>query len=93
MVERPAEKPGAILTRVRIPGAARDLSPRVSFQCKLSYGVRAAPVCNRMQRTSVCTLKVPNTGGHNTVHMKILHTMIGTCTAALATDFPASNKY
>ena len=48
LVERPTEKPGAILTRVRFPGAARDFlpegcSPRVNFQCRLSYGVRTAP--------------------------------------------------
>ena len=26
-------------TQVRFPGAARDFSPRVNFQCSLSYGV------------------------------------------------------
>ena len=41
-VERPTRKPGAILTRVRVPGAARDLSPRVSIPCRLSYGVGTA---------------------------------------------------
>ena len=48
LVERPTEKPGAILTRVRVrvPGAARDFSPTVSFQCTLSHGVLTAPVCN-----------------------------------------------
>ena len=45
---RPTEKPGVLLTRVRVPGAARDFSPRVNFQCRLSYGVRTAPVCNGM---------------------------------------------
>ena len=30
-------------TQVRFPGAARDFSPRVNFQCRLSYGVRAPP--------------------------------------------------
>ena len=60
LVERPTEKPGAILTRVRGPGPARDFSPRVSFQCRLSYGVRTAPVCINI----VSTLKVPNTGSH-----------------------------
>ena len=35
MSERLTEKSGAILTRVRVPGAARDLSSRVSFQCRL----------------------------------------------------------
>ena len=27
----------------RFPGAARDFSPRVNFQCRLSYGVRTLP--------------------------------------------------
>ena len=31
------------LTQVRFPGAARDFSPRFSFQCRLSYGVRTPP--------------------------------------------------
>ena len=35
-------------TQVRFPGAARDFSPRVNFQCRLSYGVRTPPVCNRV---------------------------------------------
>ena len=36
LVECPIEKSGAILTRVRVPGAARDFSPRVNFRCRLS---------------------------------------------------------
>ena len=32
MVERPTEKPGAMLTRVRAPGVASDFSIRVNFQ-------------------------------------------------------------
>ena len=39
-------------TQVRLPGAARDLSPKDNFQCRLSYGVRILPVRNR-------TLKIP----------------------------------
>ena len=35
---------GTPLTQVRFPGAARDLCPRVNFQCKLCYGVRT-PTC------------------------------------------------
>ena len=35
LVERPTEKPGAIMTRVRVPGAARDFSPRGNSHCKL----------------------------------------------------------
>ena len=30
-------------TQVRFPGAARDFSPRVIFQCRLSYGVGTPP--------------------------------------------------
>ena len=40
------EKPGAILTRVRVRGAARDffLSDTVSFQCRLSYGAMTTTI-------------------------------------------------
>ena len=31
------------LTQVRFPGAARDFLPKVSFQCRLSFGVRTPP--------------------------------------------------
>ena len=31
------------LTQVQIPGAARDFSPSVNFQCMLSYSVRTPP--------------------------------------------------
>ena len=34
---------GTPLTQVRFPGAARDFSLRVNFQCRLSYGVRTSP--------------------------------------------------
>ena len=42
-VQRWTEKPGAILTEVRLLDSARDLSAKVSFQCRPSYGVHAAP--------------------------------------------------
>ena len=32
-----------MLMQVRFNGAARDFSPRVNFQCRLSYGVRTPP--------------------------------------------------
>ena len=48
LVERPTEKPGAILTRVRVPCVARDVSTRVSSQCRFFYRVRTDPVCNRI---------------------------------------------
>ena len=40
LVER---RTGTPLRQVRFPGAARDFSPRVNFQCRLSYGVRTPP--------------------------------------------------
>ena len=55
LVERSTEKPGAILTRVRGPGPARDFSPRVSFQCRLSYGVRTPPQC-AIADINICAL-------------------------------------
>ena len=35
------------LTQVRFPGAARDFSPIVNFQCRLSYVCPYTPVWNR----------------------------------------------
>ena len=67
LVERPTEMPGAILTRVRVPGAARDFSPRVKVQCRLSYGVRTAHRAQSHASTHVDTLKIPNTGSHTIV--------------------------
>ena len=37
-----------LLRQVRFLGVARDFSPRVTFQCRLSYGVLTTLVCNRM---------------------------------------------
>ena len=34
---------GTLPTQVRFPGAAKDFSPRVNFQCRLSYRVRTPP--------------------------------------------------
>ena len=34
---------GTLLTQVRFPGAARDFSPRINFQCRLAYGVCTPP--------------------------------------------------
>ena len=61
LVERLTEEPGTIPTWVRVPGAAMDVSPRVSFQCTL---VRC-PYSPRVQShasASVRTLNIPNTG-------------------------------
>ena len=34
---------GTSPTQVRFPDVTRDFSPRVNFQCRLSYGVRTSP--------------------------------------------------
>ena len=35
--------PHDIMTQVRFPCGARKFSPKVNFQCRLSYGIRAFP--------------------------------------------------
>ena len=50
LVQCPTEMSLAILKVVRVPGAAREFSSRVNLQCRLSYGVPAAHVCNRSHR-------------------------------------------
>ena len=86
LVERPTEKPEATLMRVRVPAAARDFSPRVNFQCRLLRCPYSPPV-QSYASTSVCTLKLPNISSHITipsfVHREMLHTVIGSGSAAL----------
>ena len=65
MVERVTQKIGAILTRVRVPGAAKDFSPRVNFQSKLTVPVY--PHVKLYASESVHMLKIPNTGCHTIV--------------------------
>ena len=85
----PTEKPGAVLTRVPVPGAAREFSPRFNFQCRLSYGVHAAPCVQLRASTSVGTLKshvvaaIPLSG-----HTKLLHTLERMGSAVLADVVP-----
>ena len=50
LVECLTKKPGAIPTWLRVPGSARDFSPRVGFLCRYPYGVCRTPVCNRMHQ-------------------------------------------
>ena len=85
LVKHPTEKPGAVVSRVRVDGAARYFSPTVSLQCRLSYGVRAAPRVQSYASTSGRTLKIPNTGSHTIVWTQenTLHTFIGMGSAAL----------
>ena len=100
-VERRTEMPGIILTRVRVPGAARDFSPRVNFQCGLSYGVRTEPRVQSHASAFVRTVKITNTGSHTivwthentTAHKKILlYTLIEMGSAALAAAVPYPGK-
>ena len=74
LVECPTEKPGALLKRVRVPAAARELSPKINFRCRLAYGV-----CVSVQShasAAVHALKIPNIGSHTIVwtHENAAHT-------------------
>ena len=50
LIERSTEKPGAILTRVRVYGVARDFSPRDKLRCIFSDGARIASECNHIHQ-------------------------------------------
>ena len=77
LVEVRPKNQGAILTWVRVPGAAKFffsfssfLSSRVNFLYRLShYGVRALSSCAIafINTCATCTLKVPNTCSHTLV--------------------------
>ena len=68
LVEHLTEKSGAILMWVRLLGTTGDsLSPRVNFQCGLSYGVRTAPCMQSHASTPVRTLKIAKSGSHTIV--------------------------
>ena len=44
VAQLPECRTGTPLTQVRFPGVAWDFSPRINFQCRLFYGVRAPRV-------------------------------------------------
>ena len=93
LVKRLSKKTGAILTRVRVPGAARDFSPRVNFRCRLSYRVRTAPVCIARISISMHIKKSPILSAIPLFgHMKILHTLTGMGSAALVAAVPCPGK-
>ena len=85
LVECPTEKSGAMLTWVWVPGAARGFSPRVSFQCRLSYGACTAPICAHVNN--------PNSDSCNIVwrHTNTANTD-GNENAALAAAVPYPGK-
>ena len=75
LVKQWTERPGTILTQFWFPGAARDFSPRVNCQCRLS-GLMAfvQPQCAVTSISiyiymcvCVCVLKIPNASGHTSV--------------------------
>ena len=67
LVEHLAEKPGTILTGVRVPRVARDVLPLPESTSSADfYGVCPAPSVQSHASTSVHTLKIPNPGSHTT---------------------------
>ena len=83
---------------VRVPGAASDFPPRVSFQCRLL--VLRCPYSPRVQlhaSTSACMLKIPNTGSHTIVWTQentlILCTLIGMGSAALVAGMGVKHQF
>ena len=64
-----------MLTRVQVPGAARDFCPRVNVQCRLSYGVCAAPM-SKCTHQNLCACSNSQTLAATPLSgcMTILHT-------------------
>ena len=88
-VKRPTEKPGVILTRVRLPGAARDFLSESAFSAD-SLKVSVQPPC-AVACIKICVqVKNPKHRQpyHCCRHTKILHTLIGMGSAALAAALP-----
>ena len=84
LVERPAKKPFAILTRVRVPCEARDFAPKSALSAN-PFSVSVQPQCAITCTLSVRTLTVPNCGTTPlSGHRKIPHTLVGVCSVALA---------
>ena len=54
----------ALLKQVQLPSAARNFSPRINFQYRLSYSVCTATRVHAL--TSVCMFKIPGIGSHTT---------------------------
>ena len=79
--------------RVQVPGEARDFSPRVNFQWRLLRCLYS-PRVQSYASTSVRTLQIPNTLAAIPLsgHRKILHTLIGMGSAALAAAVPYPGK-
>ena len=72
LIEHQTEKLGSVLTQVRVSSAAWDFSPRVNFECRL-WRCLYSPHVHSQASTSVCTLKIPNTGSHTIVRTTWKH--------------------
>ena len=81
LVER---RTGTSLRQVRFPGATRDFSTRVNFQCRLSYGVRTPPcatACN-----NICALvkdpldRVKSSVYYGNTNSSSMHRRLGSAT-------------
>ena len=83
---------GTILSRVRVPGGAKDfplsqLPVQTLLRCP--YSPRVQSHASKSGRT----LKIPDTGSHTLfAHTEILHTLIGMGSAALAAAAPFPGK-
>ena len=77
------------MTLVRVPDTAREFSPRVNFQCRLSYGVRTAAVCRRLHQ-HLCAYKKCQALAAILLfeHTNILDTLTEKGSAALAVAVP-----
>ena len=90
LVEYQTEKPGALLMQVLVHGMARDFSPRVNFQCRLSsLTASIQPLCP-IAYTNICAhIKNPKQWQpHHCLDMEILHTLIGMGSAAFVVVVP-----
>ena len=83
VVEPGTYKSGAILTRVRVPCAARFFPPESAFSAD-SLTVFVQPSCLKSHASSARTLKIPKTGCHTVGHVRIHPTLTGMDIAALA---------
>ena len=94
-VELPAEKPGAILTRVRVLGVARDFLLPESASCADSLTVLVQSPCDAVTPINICThvKKAPNLATIPLFqHAKILNTLVGMGSAAPAAAVPYPDK-
>ena len=97
LVQRPTEKPGAILTSVRVPSAARIFfsQSQCSVQTLLLFSYSPCVTVLKYACINFCAaLYKPQTLGYIQMaiplfgHTKILQTLIGMGSAALAAAVP-----